>query len=57
MPQLIGLVLVGGAVWLACRAVSKQMKKVGEELRRAEQKAKPVPLKRDDDGVFRPDQE
>ncbi len=57
MPQLLGIALIGGVVWLAYRAISKQMAKVGEELREAERNAKPVPLKRDDDGIFRPDEE
>lgn len=56
MPQLIAIALVGGAAWLAWRALRKEMARVGEELHEAERvrNDSPTRLERGPDGVWRP---
>ena len=57
MPQLLVVALVAGAGLLVWRAVGREMRRVGEELRREEERAaKPavVPLEAGEDGVYRP---
>jgi hypothetical protein len=55
MPQVLVLALIGGAVWLAWRALKRQMLQVGEELRRRENATREVtPLEQGEDGVYRP---
>jgi Mg2+/citrate symporter len=55
--QLLALTLVGLVVFIAWRALKKEMKRVGDELERQEtRRAKhtiPV-LQKDKDGVYRP---
>ncbi len=59
MPQLIGLALLGGAVWYGYRALKREMERIGRETREAERQAEETrrgkELVRGDDGVFRPD--
>ena len=55
MPQVLALALIGGAAWFAWRALKRQMRQVGEELRRRENVGREVtPLERGEDGVYRP---
>ena len=55
MPQLIGLALVGGALWYGYRAFKREMDRVGKETREAEAKLKEKTVLREDaDGVYRP---
>jgi hypothetical protein len=52
MPQVIALGLVGGLVWFAWRALSREMKRVGEELNSASRDV--TPLEQGKDGIYRP---
>jgi hypothetical protein len=57
MPQLLGLVLVGAAIWFVGRALRREMSRVGEQLRRDERKQderQVTALEKDEDGVYRP---
>lgn len=55
MPQLIGLALVGGALWYGYRAFKREMERIGRETREAEEKAKSKTILREDkNGVYRP---
>ena len=55
MPQLIALGLIGGVVWLGYRALKREVARINEETRAAENKAKQkTALKQGEDGVYRP---
>jgi len=57
MPQLLGLVLIGAAIWFVGRALRREMSRVGEQLRRDERKQdkrQVTALEKDEDGVYRP---
>lgn len=57
MPQLIAIALVGGVVWVAWRALQREMARVGDELadrERTKSAEKVEHLERDADGVYRP---
>lgn len=57
MPQLLAIAVLGAAVWLVGRAVRREMSRVGEQLRRDEEKktARSVTaLEKDEDGIYRP---
>lgn len=57
MPQLLGLVLVGAAIWFVGRALRREMSRVDEQLRRDERKQderQVTALEKDEDGVYRP---
>ncbi|MCB1439506.1 MAG: hypothetical protein H6888_06145 [Nitratireductor sp.] len=55
MPQLIALALVGGLGWYAWKTLRREMDRIGQEVREAENKSKQVPdLELGPDGVYRP---
>ena len=55
MPQLLGIALIGGAIWLGYRALKKEMARVADEVRKAEVKENgKTELKQGEDGVYRP---
>ena len=55
MPQLIGIALIGGAIWFGYRALKKEMARVAEEIKQTEAKEKAkTELKPGEDGVYRP---
>lgn len=55
MPQLIGLLLIGGLVWYGYRALKREMARINRETRNAETKTKSkTVLRQDKDGVYRP---
>ena len=55
MPQLIGLLLIGGLIWYGYRALKREMARINRETRDAEAKAKSeTVLREDEDGVYRP---
>lgn len=54
MPQVIALGLVGGLAWFAWRAFSREMARIGEELKRQQGSRDVTPLKQGEDGVYRP---
>lgn len=56
MPQILVFAVVAGAALLVWRTVGREMKRVGEELRREEARNQTaaVPLERGADGIYRP---
>ncbi|WP_350332907.1 hypothetical protein [Coralliovum pocilloporae] len=56
MIQLLPAALIGAAGYLAYKAVRKEMKRVGDEIREADRKANHIPtLERDPEtGIYRP---
>lgn len=57
MPQLVAIVLIGGVLWVAWRALRREMARVGDELDerdRVKSDQKVEHLERDADGVYRP---
>lgn len=57
MPQLLIFAVVAGVALFAVRAVSREMNRVGDQLRRQDAKKDelaPMPLEEGSDGVYRP---
>ena len=54
MPQLLGAILIGGVVWLAWRALRREMTRVEKELDRQDSATDATRLEQDSDGVYRP---
>ena len=55
MPQLVAVLLVGGAMWYGYKVFKREMTRVSRETREAEKSSQsPTALKEDKDGVYRP---
>ncbi len=59
MPQLIAVVLIGGVVWYAWRALKREMSRINAEVRDAKDvmgnsMKEVTPLEKGADGVYRP---
>ncbi len=56
MPQLLGIVVLGAALWYGYKVVKREMVRVSQEVREAEQRAQTEQktLIKGSDGVYRP---